>query len=361
VRIRPLLREAVESARAQTVATVLVFLVTFAMCATVLLTQGRTAAANQQVLDTLDSAGTRSIIVRGSNGATFIPETIERLRSISAVEAAYGFGQARDSTNAQLRGGAKVPVRTAYGADLNALLDNSRGAIAGVYASPGALEQLGMMAVSGAVRLADGREYPVLDAVNTPEHLRFLDPVLLLPDPQDGGDGIAVLVIVATDASLVSAVTEIVTGLLDGYDRSQVTIETSAQLALVRTTISEQLAGSGQALTLMILLANALLVMVVLGALVLLRRRDYGRRRAIGATRSQVAFIVIAQACMISTVGSATGLLVSLGTLASSGQVPPISFATAVAVLTIVTATLASIVPASVAARRDPVRELRVP
>ena len=57
-------REALATSWAQPVASVVTIVMVAGMCATVLLTTGRTVGAEQAVISSIDSAGTRSIIVR---------------------------------------------------------------------------------------------------------------------------------------------------------------------------------------------------------------------------------------------------------------------------------------------------------
>ncbi len=63
-RMLAIIREAMASARSQPVASVVSIIMVAGMCATVLLTTGRTAGAEQAVVASIDSAGTRAVVVR---------------------------------------------------------------------------------------------------------------------------------------------------------------------------------------------------------------------------------------------------------------------------------------------------------
>jgi hypothetical protein len=72
----------------------------------------------------------------------------------------------------------------------------------------------------------------------------------------------------------------VVFGLLAGIDPGSVTVETSQQLADIRAAISGELGAHGRATVLGILATSALLVAANLLGLVVMRRKDFGRRRA---------------------------------------------------------------------------------
>ena len=88
------------------------------------------------------------------------------------------------------------------------------------------------------------------------------------------------------------------------------------------------------------------------------RRRDFGRRRALGASRSAIVALVVTQTAIVAALGAAVGsFLIQRWT----GSGPDPSFALAVATLVILAALVSAVPPALVAAYRDPVRILRVP
>lgn len=87
------------------------------------------------------------------------------------------------------------------------------------------------------------------------------------------------------------------------------------------------------------------------------RRREFGRRRALGARRTQLVLLVVAQTALTGGVGASAGAL--LGARVTEGV--SLSFMLAVAVLSTAASALAAVVPATAAARRDPVAVLRQP
>lgn len=93
-----------------------------------------------------------------------------------------------------------------------------------------------------------------------------------------------------------------------------------------------------------------------------MRRKDYGRRRALGATRSFIVGLQLTQTALLVCAGVALGAVVAHGVLMAIGApLPGPLFMLATAVLSLASALVASLLPAVVASRRDPVTELRVP
>lgn len=107
---------------------------------------------------------------------------------------------------------------------------------------------------------------------------------------------------------------------------------------------------------------SAVLVAAIQAGLMMIKRKDYGRRRALGASRSLVIGLILGQATLVSVAGIILGTLSATVFLAGSGSpVPRLGYLSAVAILTLLTCLAASILPAIGAAWRDPIKELRVP
>ncbi|MEA9986014.1 FtsX-like permease family protein [Subtercola sp. RTI3] len=160
----------------------------------------------------------------------------------------------------------------------------------------------------------------------------------------------------------VGSVAAVVSSVLGVTDASTVTVTTSEQLAQLRATVGHQLGGFGQGLVESVFAATAVIVAAILSALVLLRRRDFGRRRALGASRSLIVQLLLTQVGLQAVAGSILGCVTtSLVLTAQDAPLPPPAFFAALALLAVVTALAAAAVPALIASRRDPLRELRVP
>ena len=94
----------------------------------------------------------------------------------------------------------------------------------------------------------------------------------------------------------------------------------------------------------------------------MLRRKDFGRRRALGTTRLTIILLIVVQVLITALLAVAMGVAAAYAWLTlRDDPTPPAPFALAVGTALATLATLAATLPATLAARRDPVRELRVP
>lgn len=359
-----LMREGISSALSQPVASTLTALIVAGMVFAVMMTTGRTIAAEQQVLSTIDDAGTRLIQVRAEDGAGLTTEILERIGRLEDIEWAGAFSSAQDATNLLIPDGTRVPVRFIATDDLSRVGIETRpedGAAA--FASPEALDALGLVDTSGALALGNGESITVRGEINVPDFLEGLEPLVVIPQETRGEAQTANLVMVVADSpSQVSAIAAAVSSLISVEDPSKVSVQTSEGLAQLRGVVQSQLATSSRLLVLGLLSVTAVLVAVVLYGLVLLRRKDFGRRRALGATRGYIVALVVSQTVVLATVGTLAGLIAGLCvSLVANDPLPGLSFTLAIPTLAIATAAAAALAPAISASQRDPIRELRVP
>ena len=358
------LREAAVSALTAPVATIITVVMIAGMCGAVLFTSGRTVGAEQAVIGSIDSAGTRSIVVRADPAAGLDTSVLDRVRGLGGVEWAGAFSSADDVQNSAFPEGTRVPLRRVWASDWAAA--GLGGSIPGkgdiAWASQDALDQLGMTEPVGAVAEADGTGYAVGGRLPLPAHLSFLEPALFAPQPADSPGPVSVLVIIAERPDLVASVESAITSVLAVDDPTKVTVQTSEALATLRGLIEGQLGTFGRGLTVGILLLTAALAAVILYGLVMLRRKDFGRRRALGASQRLIVALLVTQTGLISVIGAVTGSVISLGVLAVTGDpLPGPGYVAGLIVLAVTVGVIASLLPAIAAARREPIRELRVP
>lgn len=360
-----ILREAAVTARSQGVASALTVLVVIGMVMAVMLTTGRTVGAELQVLSSIDSAGTRTIIVRADADAGVTSGVLDRIGNIEGIEWAAAFSGVTDGTNANVPDGQRVPVRSVFGDDFSRL-----GIPAGtpvpaevVWASQFALEKLGMPDESGGVTLTSGASYAVAGALKVPGFLQSLEPAVWAPKTTRTGDEpVNLVVVLAESPDLVATVSRAVASVLFANDSTKLKIETSEVLAELRGLIQGQLGSFSRGLVLAILGVTGVLVAILLFGLVMMRRKDFGRRRALGASRGLIVGLVLTQTALLSVAGFVIGASAATFILLASGDPwPGGSFTAALGVLTLTTAIVAALIPAAVASTRDPIRELRVP
>ncbi len=361
-----IMREAVATARSQPVASLVSIVMVAGMCAAILLTTGRTVGAEQAVLGSIDSAGTRSIVVRAEGDAGLDTSVLDRLEGIEGIEWAGAFGAASDVTNSLIPDGIRVPARLAWGESFDALGIPSTQALQDktAWASPQALEQLGMAEGVGGVSSPLGADYAIGGEVQVPDYLEFLEPLVIVPQSAESADfsTVSVLVVIAERPDLVAPVSKTVQSLLGLEDVTKVTMATSQSLATLRALIEGQLGTFGRSLILVIFTLTAVLVATILYGLVMLRRKDFGRRRALGASRSLIVSLLLTQMAILSAIGATLGSAAAAGALVATGDpLPDSTFFLAVGVLAVAVGVIAAVLPAMSASRRDPLRELRVP
>jgi putative ABC transport system permease protein len=358
-------REAIASAVSQPVASVVTVLVVIGMVLTVMLTTGRTVGAEQRVLGSIDDAGTRAIQVRAETGAGLTSDVLDRIATVEGIEWAAAFSSAVDATNAAVPDGARVPVRLAYGTHLGRLGIPDNSPLPGdlAYASPAALDHLGLPDIAGSVTTTTGTNFAVAGTIITPDFLASFEPVVLAPQPDATGDEtVNVLLVIAERPDLVTPISNAVFSVLAVDDPTKISVQTSESLAQLRAIVQSQLGAFSRGLVLVTLAVTGLLVAVILYALVMMRRKDFGRRRALGATRGLIVGLLMTQTVLLTVLGVALGLAAAAIALAVTGDpLPGPAFMAALAVLTIITAAVAALLPAVVASRREPIRELRVP
>ncbi|MHA6668484.1 ABC transporter permease [Homoserinimonas sp. A447] len=364
-RVLAVVREAMASARSQPVASVVSIIMVAGMCATVLLTTGRTVGAEQAVLGSIDSAGTRAVVVRAEAGAGLNTAVLQRLANVDGIEWAGAFGTAHDVQNAAFGDGTRVPVRLAYGDDIRRLTGNLPVPNGSALASAIALQQLGMPDQAGGVLSDTGADYAITGRIDVPDYLRFLEPLVVVPQTEAADATpapVSVLVVIAARPDLVAPVSQAVQSVLAVDDPSKVKLSTSESLAQLRALVEGQLGSFGRNLVVVIFALTAVLVAAILYGLVMLRRKDFGRRRALGASQSLIVGLLLTQMVVLSTVGAVVGSAgAAIGLVATGDPLPGWDFFTAVGILAIITGLAAALIPALAAARRDPLKELRVP
>ncbi|WP_354512584.1 FtsX-like permease family protein [Paenarthrobacter sp. 4246] len=352
----------------QKITSTMLTVVMAGMCMAVLLTAGRTAGVEQEVLKSIDSAGTRSVIIRGDPDSGLNASVLTRIKSLEGVEWAGAFSSAVDARNAQILDGNPVPVRELFTTDLRYLgLDSAWAVEDTAFASSDAVAHLGMVEASGGLLAVEAsRAYGLGGNMRVPDFLEFMEPLVLVPgSPEDERwrtSPVGLLVVVAKRADLVVPVAATVAALLGVEDINKVSLETSEQLAALQSVVQQRLSSYSNGLVMGIFLVTAVLVAAVFSTLVLIKRKEFGRRRALGATRTFISNLLICQSAVMSLAGSVLGSVVSAFVLSLDGAPqPPIKFYCALVVIALLLGAFAVMLPAVIASYRDPVRELRVP
>lgn len=364
MKIRTISREALAAALAQPVVSALTALLVAATCVIVVLTAGRSAGTEGRVLASIDAVGTRSIVIRADALAGLDSGSVARVSTLDGVTWIGAFGPAVDARNIALGDAAvPVPVRDATTTDWSWLdADQSFNVDESVWASETALHELRVDSATGAIRLEDGIALGINREITVPPTLEFLEPLVIAPHDSADVHAVTIMVIIVDRPSIVAAVADVVPSFLDLDDPQAATIATSESLASLREIVQSEIASAGRTSTLIYFGIAGTLTGITASALVLMRRKDYGRRRALGASQAWIISMLIIQTGFLAAVGSLFGLAVGLAALLMAGDpLPNWSFIAATACIACLSGVLGAIPPALIAATRDPLRELRVP
>jgi putative ABC transport system permease protein len=208
-----------------------------------------------------------------------------------------------------------------------------------------------------------GTGYAVTGPITVPDQLAFLEPLLMAPQPHsDNASPVGLLVVIADRPDLVAPVADAVGGVLAVSDPTKVSVETSQDLATLRALIQGQLGSFGRGLTIGIFALTGLLAAAILHGLVMLRRKDFGRRRALGASQRLIIALLVTQTAILAASGAVLGTATAVVVLViARDPLPGPGYLLGIAVLAVTVGVLASLAPALAAARREPITELRVP
>ena len=351
-------------ARSQPVSTGVTAVIVAAACGVILSTTGQTVAIEREVLRRIDDAGTRTIVVEDTQGRAGLDSgAIERIEALAGVEWAIGFGLARDVRPVGLDGAQAVPMRGYFGelpppVSATAWEHQPGTALAGVEA----VKALGFATAAGPVEPVADYEarLGVVGSLQADAPLEFLNRALLtVADP----DELMVRVVVlASSAEKVPALAQAIRSVLDPADPTSLAVQTSATLVEVRAAVAGDLGTWGRSLVTLVLGAGLVLTALNVFGAVTTRRRDFGRRRALGASRVDIILLVTAQTVATAVVGAAVGVGVGMLVVRQLlATIPQLEFGMAVATLAVLATAAAALPPAVLAAYRDPVRTLRVP
>ncbi len=111
-RLSKTIREALAMILSQPVVSVLTLALIAGMSATVVLTSGRTAAAERDLLAKIDEASSRAVVVRAEPKAGLGYDVVDKLSRVQDVEWVGAFGPARDATNGTTGSDVAVAVRS---------------------------------------------------------------------------------------------------------------------------------------------------------------------------------------------------------------------------------------------------------
>lgn len=211
---------------------------------------------------------------------------------------------------------------------------------------------------------SEAAQLPVVGGFKAADPLGTLDDGLLARRERGAPetDRLQSIRVLADSSAQVESVTRAVSQVLAAQDPSSIRLETSQTLAAVRAAVAGELGRYSRELVLTAMGVGLILVAVVVFGAVTLRRQDFGRRRALGATRATIAMLIGVQTVLVGIGGTVLGIASGIIIVwRLTGSLPEPGFTIAVAILALLTTVFAALPPALLAAYRDPVRVLRVP
>jgi len=335
----------------------LVLLLALAVPATVLGVAGLNIEAQAAILRRVDEIGARTITIISTGSELSLPAgAVERIARLDGVAWVVGLGPVFD-VRIREPGGGPTPVR-AYRARGAPVTFSGSTAAGGAFLSATSARRVGL---AGAYSVLDPGGLRVVGWFKAGEPLTSLEAFILVPSDEDALR-LERIIVAVEDVGWVDVVVENLASMI-GTDATEATsIERSPALIEARAAVLDEVSRRDRVLVLALLGVAMALVSVVIFAGTLAARRDFGRRRALGATRGQLTVLVMLGTLWPALVGASCGTVAGWLYLGSRlGYLPDWQFPLAVGILAVFALVIASALPAAVAATRDPLRVLRVP
>lgn len=350
----PLLAESLRVALASRVLSGLVLALAAAIPIIVLGATGLNVAARSAILARVDDVGTRTMAVVSVGDPSIPTSAVGRIASLSGVDWVLGLGPAVDVRIRQ-GGGSPTPLRSFRTIRAPILLGTTSD---GAYVSVKSAQRLG---VGGAFGTLDPGGIKVAGWFDVGHPIEELGTFALLPTRGDD-DRLERVIVSVSDVGWIEPTASSILPLLGRDAATSVSIERSRALLEAREVVGDEVSRQDRILVIALLAVEVAIVGVVVFAGTLSGRRDFGRRRALGATQGQLTMLVILTALWPALVGAALGTVVGwmqLGTRLD--RIPDWRFPLAVGILAVLSVMAAAAIPAAIAATRDPVRVLRTP
>jgi putative ABC transport system permease protein len=361
-----LVREGVAHARQDRRFTVALALVVALVVAVVLATAGRNAATERSVVDSIETLGARTVVLTDSDRrATIDSASISNLLEIDGVTWVFGMGPAHAGHNAGLPTQGSVTTRSLVG-QLPSVVEVSTGRAP---ESPGeavvgreAAAALGLVDVSGAVA-ADGMQLGVVGQMRAEGMLAFLDETVLYRAEPAAQEPVVQIYLNVEDPAYAQAIGDEAVARLVAERPESVTVEVSSSVIQLSAVVSGDLGESSRQVMAIVLLVGLAITTVVTLAMTSNQRRNFGRMRALGASRTALVVIVLVHVAVAAAAGAVLGSAVGLAIVAATmdGVLPAWTFVVGVGLDALLIALVGAALPAVAAARRDPISILRVP
>jgi putative ABC transport system permease protein len=334
-------------------------MVALVMAATIVLI-GQSHHQNQAVVDSFNRPELRTVVLTDTGHADSLDwSQPDRLQSLSCLSTAWASGEAFDVHNPALRDGGRVSARM-IGPDWNRLpirLVSGRypRAQGEALADSAGVAALGLDATGGAVESDDLHNWAVVG-----EYLPDYDgaPSGVLVPARQGSTAHSVTALITDSTAVEAAVPDIVAVIGDLSLR----VDVAAALGDLGTTVIREVSDR-TAETIVAAVGVSLLVVALLSMLMVRSRlTEFGRRRALGCSRTAVMGLVLLQGMAVVVPAALGGALVGIVVdVAAFGYLVPPAVPLWVLAAMLLGSGVAQLPSAAVAALRDPVLVLRTP
>lgn len=304
------LREALAATFSARVPFIVIALVLASVVVACNLTAGQAAASERKLAESVDSAGTRVVMMADGNGtAGLSAPAVERVAQISTVQWALGLGLFSPVHNARIPGTNPVSARSIVGGPVPDIT-----IVSGRWPEPGeaavsraGAAQLGLTAVAGSVVDDVGTTSTVVGVFEATGVLDKLGAEVIIAAQPSEDVPLPQLVAVARTAGEVPQLTANLADISGASSPSALRISGAQALTDIAEAASGQLGEFSRQLALLVLVVGLTLVALTMVSAVASRRRDHGRLRALGATRTDIVLLVCVQALAPALVGSVIG------------------------------------------------------
>ncbi|HEX5595497.1 MAG TPA: FtsX-like permease family protein [Micromonosporaceae bacterium] len=357
-------REAWASARALRGFSLTFAAIGFAVIAGLTVTVGQGLAQREAVLASFAAPDLRTFVLVDEGDAGVLPWGMAtRTAALSTVEAAWMSSGATDARNTAFPQGRAVAARAVAGEweRLPLMLVGGRWPTAPDEAiiDVSSAQAAGLLDGLGSVRSDLGREWSIV-GVYTLAHPRAPSGVIF-PADADLEQPRSLHVTVA-DVDAVDKVAASVVALSDSTRPGEIRVDRSNDIAKLRDGVAGAVEKHGSTIVLSVMLGGALVLALVSLLMVNARRQEFGRRRALGATRLMIVGLVVVQGFMVITTASLLGGAAAAGYLwVRHSVLVPLDFLGWTVVAASLGGVAAQLPSAAAAGFRDPVRVLRTP
>lgn len=360
-------REVIVSAWAQRVFSLVTLLIVLGSTVAIMATNGRAAASEAAVLGTFAAEDTRTIMVDVAKPeGQLTTRHVDHLAALPQTVTVLGFGTTVDYRAAANDAGPKIAVREVYGEiDGKPAFANTAG---GALVSKEASRTAGLPPGRGSLAAPLRTELLIDGELTTPAFLQGLEPLAVQPLSagtfQEPGvpNRVSTIRVLCDSPASVALVTEVAKRLTSHNPPGSILVNTSEELATLQGAVAGTLSAQSHGIVLGVIAGSLAAVCVNVWGLALARRKDYGRRRALGASRTLVAGLIVGQVLVIAVLGVSLALVGCYAWFSYQGMhVPTATYSVTLAALLTMGAAFAALVPAIGASLRDPITELRVP